>query len=469
MSPSKTDPQGGATRAVHADFDVGFVHAALILALTVGFGSAAVLGLQLGFDLPANRWWPTLVQIHGHAQVFGWLGLFIMGVSLHFIPRFAGAALPMPALARWIWILLSFAVVGRCGQLALSATVAVEVRFWGRWVLAAAGVAEILAVLLYVLLLGLILRSGDPRRQAIRPLLPYFLSALCGWLGASAVIGVQTVRAAALDMVLVDPQWQRFGLDLFVSLVLIPIAFAFSIRTFPLYLRLPAVRWPVQRLVAVYLFACGLEIASLLAALLGWPGEWLTYLQPLGKIVKGAAIVVFVWRLDLLRRRPPWTVEREGEPPAQRRMHPQPRTHLPDYGEFGHFEWLIYAAYIWLVAAGGLEVYSGIALGSGAFAPCAPGVLQHVYLAGYATLLLLGMAPRMIPGFLHLRRLAFPRLVDVSFWLANAAILFRLLPLLLADGMAGPLAYFFGLSGLLGWLAVLALAVNLWATLRRRV
>ena len=468
MSPKRTEPQGGAAKVAHVDFDVGFVHAALILALTAGFGSAVVLGLQLGFDLPANRWWPVLVQIHGHAQVFGWLGLFIIGVSLHFIPRFAGAALPAPSLARWIWILLSFAVVGRCGQLVLSAAVAAEVRLWGRWILAASGAADILAVALYALLLGWVLRAGDPRRQAIRPLRPYFLSALCGWLVAGAVIGVQTVRAAALDLVLVDPEWQHFGLDLFVGLVLIPIAFAFSIRTFPLYLRLPAVRWPVQRLAAIYLFAFGLEMAPVLAVLLGWTEWWQIYLQPVGKIVKGAAIVFFVWRLDLLRRRPPWTVEREGERSAQARLHAKPRAHLPDYGEFGHFEWLIYAAYAWLVVAGGLEVFSGIALLSGAFAPCAPGVLRHVYLAGYATLLLLGMAPRMIPGFLHIRRLAFPGLVDASFWLGSAAILFRLLPLLLPQGMAGPLAYLFGLSGLLGWLAVVALAVNLWATLYRR-
>jgi hypothetical protein len=46
--------------------------------------------------------------------------------------------------------------------------------------------------------------------------------------------------------------------------------------------------------------------------------------------------------------------------------HPGPerrptRPGLPDYGEFGRFERLVYAAYIWLVLAAGCDIVTGLA------------------------------------------------------------------------------------------------------------
>jgi heme/copper-type cytochrome/quinol oxidase subunit 1 len=95
----------------------------------------------------------------------------------------------------------------------------------------------------------------------------------------------------------------------------------------------------------------------------------------------------------------------------------------------------------------------------------------------------MGMAPRMVPGFLGVRRLAYPRLVALSCYLAGSAMLFRVLPYLLPFApTALPMSqtthhvvmqchrvanHLFGLSGLLSWLAVVVLAVNLWTTMRR--
>jgi hypothetical protein len=33
------------------------------------------------------------IQAHGHAQLFGWVGSFILGISLYALPKFRGAAL----------------------------------------------------------------------------------------------------------------------------------------------------------------------------------------------------------------------------------------------------------------------------------------------------------------------------------------------------------------------------------------
>ena len=65
-------------------FAAVYLHAALGSALLVGLPLAAYLGSHLGFGLSLSAALPAIIQAHGQAQIFGWLGLFIMGVSLHF-------------------------------------------------------------------------------------------------------------------------------------------------------------------------------------------------------------------------------------------------------------------------------------------------------------------------------------------------------------------------------------------------
>lgn len=455
-------------RSSQAPFAIGFVHTALAIALTVGFGGAAVLAALLGFELPLGDWWLALVQVHGYAQTFGWLGLFIMGVSLYFIPRFSGAPLRFPALAHGIYALQAAAVAGRfLGQFCLS--------LWpgslaGRWALGLAGGAGMGGVGLYLFLLGSSLRPTP--RQAIAAVKPYFLAALCGWAFAGLVAGLAAIQAAWQGAPLLEPGWNRLATDLFLGLVLLPTAFAFSIRTFPLYLRLALPRWPVRRFALLYLAAFALEELPVLVL----AGGARSPLHALGQLLKGGAILVLVWNMDLLlRRRAPWTFRIETAAPTARRFHPPPRVGMPDYGEFGRFERLICAAYLWLAAAGLLEGWNGAALLLGRAPPWPPDALRHLYLAGFGTLLLLGMAPRMIPGFLHRRGVKFPGLVDLSFYLGSAAVLFRVVPVALPQGLLEEFswlsiaaAHAFGISGVLGWLAVAALAVNLWATIRQR-
>ena len=77
----------------HSEFPLGFIHAALASALLIGFASASYMASHLGFGLPITAMWPAIVQVHGHTQLAGWLGLFIMGVSLHVPPRLSGVPL----------------------------------------------------------------------------------------------------------------------------------------------------------------------------------------------------------------------------------------------------------------------------------------------------------------------------------------------------------------------------------------
>src|SRR5690349_18646007 len=82
-----------------------FVRAALITVLRVGCTLGAINLAVMGFGADLNAVWTPLIQAHGYAQMFGWVGLFIMGVAYHTIPRFYLRPLSRPEL-----VLPSFAL-----------------------------------------------------------------------------------------------------------------------------------------------------------------------------------------------------------------------------------------------------------------------------------------------------------------------------------------------------------------------
>ena len=161
-------------------------------------------------------------------------------------------------------------------------------------------------------------------------------------------------------------------------------------------------------------------------------------------------------------------MHRKRHPGLERRP---TRPGLPDYGEFGRFERLVYAAYIWLVLGAGGEVVSGLATLVGSPFHISPTAIRHMYLLGFMTLLIFGMAVRMLPGFWHKRHVASVALVEATYWLGNLAVGCRVLLFLLPAGawnaVPGSLLVArvaFALSGGLAWVAVVCLATNLWQT-----
>lgn len=446
--------------------------ASLAVALTVGFGYAAVLAVQIGFQWPMGNWWVAMLQAHGHAQLLGWIGLFIIGVSLYFLPRLAGTPLRHPRLPAWILTLLVTGIFLRAvSQPLLAAGLEGSIHTGLRWTLGFSALLETTGVFCYLFLMVMTLRHAAPDRPALQTVRIFLAIAVAGWGLYSLLAASLALQAGIGDNPLLHIAWNRFGIELFTGFVILPTAMAFSVRTFPLYLRLPAVRWPVARYGQVYLMALILTHAPILAQLTGMPfASSLAHLLPIGKILRGGILLLFIWKLDILFRwYPPWTVHRIGEPGPDRRP---TRPGLPDYGEFGRFELLLYAAYAFLALAAAVELLDGAFVLFRTASPFDPDALRHTHLAGFITLLLLGMAPRMVPGFLHKRRVAFPGLVVATLVLATTAALCRIAPLLLAEilhrvpgGLTVSMTAF-GISGVLGWLAAAVLAYNLLQTWR---
>ena len=75
-----------------------FLVASLLLAVLVGF----VLGIHVTvsrlLDIGRPERTADLIQAHGQVQLLGFAGLYVMGMSLRLLPRFAGAPLQLAGL-----------------------------------------------------------------------------------------------------------------------------------------------------------------------------------------------------------------------------------------------------------------------------------------------------------------------------------------------------------------------------------
>jgi uncharacterized protein involved in response to NO len=475
MNEMTTMQDDAGARQPHLAFRSGYIWVALAIALGAGFPLGAYLAIAMGIGFPLGSGVVGVIQTHGHVQLVGWVGLFIMGISLHVIPRLAGVSIASRHGSGWIlWLMavgLGLRSIGYPVLASLTETI------WAKpvvWLVAGSGLLEWGGILMYAGLLGRAICDMTERRErpALRMVQPYMGMMAIGWvLYASLNLGL-LVHMALRGTVVVHQPWNQFAIQLFMGLVLLPVAFAFSVRMLPLYLRLPAPTWPVRGMAYAYAASVVVQVLPTAPVLFQLAPQEALALSSLGMVMKGGVILGFVWQLDVLtRHRLPWTVHRKLHPGPERRP---TRPGLPDYGEFGRFERLVYAAYVWLVLAAGGEVVSGLATLVGNPLVISPTAIRHIYLLGFITLLIFGMAVRMLPGFWQKRRVASPALVGATFWIGNLAvgcrILLFLLPTVVWHTVPGGLLVArmaLALSGVLGWGAVVCLATNMRMTAQK--
>jgi uncharacterized protein involved in response to NO len=456
-------------RTTQAEFQIGYIWVALATAIFAGFAIGAHLAFVIAFDFPLGRGFAGLIQTHGHVQLVGWAGLFIIGISLHIIPRLASVPIANPGWIHPILVLMAAGLLLR--SLAHPIVAYRGESAFGYWAVVGSGLLEWGGVGIYVTLLLRTLRGvrdvkGQPAFLSVRP---FFATMLAGWGLYASINFLLLVAMARRGEIVMDPGWNQFAIEIFTGLVLLPVAFAFSVRMLPLYLRLRAPDWPVRGTAYAYLACLGLQMIPAMPLVSGPDPELAHVVSSLGSLLKGGVILWFVWQLDILtRRRDAWMVKQEVVPLPDKRP---TRSGLPDYGEFGRFERLVYAAYIWLVLAALSEMLVGGATLLGKPLPIAPDAVRHMVLLGFITHLIFGVSVRVIPGLLKKRCVASVRLVDATFWLGSLAAACRILPLLapasVVDGIPASALMAqtaFGLSGMIGLAAVTCLAINLWKT-----
>lgn len=460
-----------------------FVRAALLIALTTGFGYGALMVALLAFGVIPGAWYPPLLQAHGHAQLFGWLGCFILGMGLFFLPRLRGAQLQHQERLRYVLLLLATGITVR--------TVAQPLAGWfGNG--DAANISRALmfgATLLEMASLFVLLSLLIPTERAQKPLSPGapaypvlpFVQIAFVCLALAFVLnflGVWNAFAQARNVI--PARYDQSVILLMLYGVAIPMAMVFALRNLPLFMRLAMpsrTGWRALALVygtALFVRLLPQFIAIADDALIA-TGSVLraNYLNVLvfdafalvGILVMNACILIFVWRLDLLRLKKPWTPERiQASRPDLEHLRQPTRANYPDNGEYGRFELLIYSAFAWLVVATVLDILRALPFVAENFT-IPQDAARHALFVGFITLLIFGMAVRMAPGFSGKRGVAHPDLVVWLFVLGNLAAFLRVVPAFFPQSEFALMLW--GISGFIGWCAVLVLAIMLWETFRR--
>ena len=425
-----------------------FLRLALIISLSAGFGLGAVLALALASGVPLGPWWPALVQAHGRAQLVGFVGLFILAIGLHFMPRLRGAPLVSPMAARAGLLALGIGAVLQAVSQPLLAT---GLAFAGvdRGGLALGGLLEWLGASAIVATLGLTLRRGPPLswRGGLTAILPFLVFGLAMlWLAllAGAVLSIQVAATharaypAVADSALVDGLLFGFAL---------PVTVAVAARLLPIYFGVEVIA-PLPLLLTFGTLAAG----ALVRVGADLTGQRLPL--DLSNLLLGLGCLAFplLSGVPLGRRR----AIRRADPPAMVRAVRYPNL-------------LIRSAFAWLLLASVLFLAAGLTPLWGRPAGLPGDVLRHVVTAGYLTLLILGVGARLIPGFARARLRPTPRLLVVCI-AGNLAALLRVLPpLAMALGVTSPAWNIaFGLSGICALLAVGLFAGYVWPMLAPR-
>ncbi len=417
-----------------------FFRAGIAVVLTLGAAWGAYLLLRIAWLGSFAAAGLHEVNAHGHAQIFGWVGLFVMGFAYQAFPRFKHTCLALVGAARASFVLMVLGIIGRSVAEPLAGTMAALAP-----VAVVASAVEVIAIGLFV---AVILRTwrGSGQRLAVYDY--YILSALC-WFVVQAVYEAvyltATLAAADADhLVQLVATWQGALRDVQIHGFALLMILGVSQRVFPHFYGLPAPnrKVSVAALVALNGAVLGEAAGLILMRLIGhgWAALWYAAVLLLAVSV---ATLVGSWRLF--------------SPPEE-----------PDRSlKF------LRAAYLWLFVSLGMLVLlpayqfglldrlapDSVAARIG-FSHAYYGAVRHAITVGFVSLMIVGVAAKVVPTLngVDLRRLS---ALWGPFVLINLGCGLRVTTQVVTDftSWAYPVA---GLSGFLEVLGLALWGVHLW-------
>jgi len=315
---------------------------------------------------------PAWLQAHGHAQVFGWVASFIMGIGFYSIPKLRGSANPSFRAAWLCWGVWTTGVAVRW---------LVNVYLWEwRILLPFSALLELAAFLIFFRA-----ASGhqptEPGREKLGMWIYVVISASAGLLAVlvANLGGCFYVAFRAITPAF-PPVFDQRYLALLAWGFLVPFVWAFSAKWMSVFLGLKPLR-PRWLLVAVATNLLGLAL-TLTGA--GRIGSWL--------FVACSAAAIMALRM----------FEPAVREAKIRGIH----------SSFPHF---IRAAYVWLLIAAGLGVLAGNWDHSGGIW----GASRHALTVGFISLMILSVGQRILPAFAGMRLLWSAKLMFASLLLTS--------------------------------------------------
>lgn len=407
-----------------------FFLAGIAIVLTAGATWGAWLLWQIGYLRNFTGVSLHEINAHGHAQIFGWVGLFIIGFSSQAFPRFWHTKLAAPRLSVFVFVSMLAGIAMRTGGMAEPGT------SWGLSFALGGGVIEILAIAVFA---GQLLATFLKSEARVEPYIVFVFTAV-GFFIVQAVFSVwhmnRLMTAATQEALIAQvATWQSPLRDLQIHGLALFMIIGVNMRMLPALYEVPklskARAWTAYGImlaavlgeVAIFILY-RLSGNQLVAALLMIP--WLM-------LVAGCLTVAWPWKLWRPLRTPDGSPDRTAK--------------------------FIRASWAWLAVSLAmllmLPVYqaaSGIPFSHSYY-----GAIRHAITVGFISLMIMGFASRVVPTLAGIDLKTLPALW-LPFWLVNVGCFLRVSTQTLTDWY--PASY--TVIGVSGTLEVIGLAI--WGT-----
>jgi hypothetical protein len=423
-----------------------FFKAGIVVVLTLGAVWGAYLLLRIGWSGSFSAAGLHEVNAHGHAQIFGWVGLFVMGFAYQAFPRFKHTSLAAPRLA---WASLGLMLAGLIGR-SIAEPLANLLPQAGPVAVASAWL-EVAAVGIFA---GVILGTWRAAGRGLA-FYDYYILVALGWFVGQAVFEALYLRATITtadreELLALVATWQGALREAQIHGFALLMILGVSQRVLHPFYGFPA---PSQRLSLAALACLNLAVTGEIAGLVlmrgaarAWAGLWYA-----SALLLTMTVVALLWNWRIFGR--------AGE--ADRSLK------------------FLRAAFAWLLISLGMVVLlpayqfallPGLAPSSEAaglgFSHAYYGATRHAITVGFISLMIVGVSARVAPT---LNGVDLHRLMPLwgPFLLLNVGCALRVVAQTLTDftPSAFPVA---GVSGLLEVTGLALWGAHLWAVMAGR-
>jgi len=382
----------------------------------LGFSNLMAISIHHGLgNLP-----PAWMEGHGHAQMFGWIGSFILGIGFYSQPARGGSAIRIPLACFVLWT----------SGVAMRWFANIYGWHWRSLFPISAGF-EMIVVLLFLSAASHHKMPEPTKGDHAKPRMElWMVSVLMGTTGLAAAVIFNFVECVELA---IGGSLRSFphALDQKYLVLLgwgflVPVVWGFSARWLPSFL---AIRKADAR---VFRSALLLDLIGVLLGVCGWP-------KPASVLLAASAFAIgFGLRLT----------EQPRGPAKVQGIHPS-------------FPLFIRLAYAWLVVAGSMSIWAAFGDHHGGIW----GASRHALTVGFAATMVFAIGPRILPHFAGVQRIFSRHLMFVGLLLLQTGCTLRVFSEPLAyEGILSFAWKTLPVSGFLELSAVLVFAINIALT-----
>ncbi|MCP5003062.1 MAG: DUF1858 domain-containing protein [Planctomycetes bacterium] len=408
-----------------------FIKTAILMAVTIGVTFGAAILTHIGMKKDFHTGFHSFVQVHGHAQLFGWVGLCIIGFAYYIVPRVKNVELRYCELTTTsFWLMIIGNVLRILTQPFSDETINV--------VLPISGLLELAAILTFSFIIFSTVLASQEKREIYDKFIVagviWFL--ICGFMNFFMDVYLFFTNTHEIPRAVYSP---------FVHVFLLGFVFMFifgiNIRTVYAFLDVRTVRisavnvtfWLLNITVPVYFAASALayRFPSLLK---------ISYLTT---YIVAFCVLLFVYGI---------------------RVFEKSTRELDDVVMDRSYAKTIRAAYVWLIV--GVLILGAKTF----FEPFSEkqylfhGAANHALAVGFVTMMIVGYASKMIPTFKGINMFSL-WLSNISFVLLNIGCFLRVSTQMMI-GLNGEFYYsFIGISGWIELVAIGAFGYNVWRTM----